>query len=259
MKRRRLAKAPYTMAAVTLLSTKRVLGLSTPAKRLLLFCQSLWRPGLPIILPVRWTADQVQRRPETVSAAVAELLQAGLIERTREHAPPGTPGGSHASEYRLVHRRKSKYQANSPLDRTGVHAVLDHGDEVRQGYVKIVDGDLVHVLCHFTDAELEVIWVVNFRNHPRNKFGAISQEPTLKVADLRALLPEIPPRTLRHAVESLVKQGQLRLVEASSGRRSATVAPHGVTADGLPWARKKTKAETTGRYKDASNLPSSGY
>jgi hypothetical protein len=188
---------------------------------------------------------------------VAELLEAKLIERTRAHAPPGTPGGSRASEYRLIHRPRSKYAANHPLDRTGVHAVLDHGDEVRVGFIKMLDSDLILLLRDLTDAELEAIWVTTFRNHPRDRVGAISREPMLTVADLRVLLPEMSERTLRHAIKSLVERGFLRVVEASSGRRSATVGPQGVMADGLPWSRKIRKSETSGRYKDAPSLPSS--
>lgn len=144
------------MIALTLVSTKRVLTMTTTAKRLLLFAHMQWRPGKSIVLPVRWSAEKLGLKPGSVSIALNELIAAGLLVRTRCHARPGTPGGSHAAEYQLVHRRKSKYEPNQILDRTGVFAVLDHGDEVRPGWVQVLDTDLLQILRDVPKAPFEL-------------------------------------------------------------------------------------------------------
>jgi DNA-binding MarR family transcriptional regulator len=246
-RRRQTPKPHYTMFAVTLASTKRVLALSPPAKRLLIFCHMLWRPNKPIVLPVTWTAEQLRMKPETVSGAIGELAVNGLIEKTREHVPPGAGGKPRAAEYKLVHRPTSRYQANQrpeQLDRTGVRAVLNHGDEVRVGYIKMRDSDLLPFLRDLSNAEFEILWVVAFRNHARDKFGAISESPAMTVTDLRALLPKLPDRTLRHAVKSLTQRGYVEEIIAAAGRRSTLLAPRGMTATGLPWARTRAKRST---------------
>lgn len=249
MKRRRwyAPKPHYTMFPVTLASTKRVRTLSPAAKRMLIFLNLLWRPDKPIVLPVHWAAERLRVKPETVSAALAELSVARLIERTREHVPPGSGRNPRAAEYRLIHRQKSRYEANQKPgqpDRTGVRAVLDHGDEIRVGYIQMLDDDLLPLLCDLTNAEFEVLWMAAFRNHERDHFGAISGNPVLTVTGLGAVLPQLPARTLRHSVQSLIRRGHLKELMPAAGRRPARLAPTGVTAAGLPWAPRRTERAT---------------
>jgi len=252
--RRRRARPGYTMMPVTLVSTKRVLALTTAAKRLFAYSHVKWRKGRPIVLAVRHTAETIGLRTETVAAALAELIAAGLVERVREHVPPGKTRPPRAAEYRLVHREGTAYRPNEQQPRTGVFAVLDPGDAIRSGYIKMLTEDLMHCLTALPDAEFELLWQVAFRDQARDQCGAIFRLVPLKLSDVQVMIPNMPPRTLRHAARSLI--GRRLCVETitAAGRRSMEIAPAGSVANGLPW-KSKTTLSNNGRYTDAPVLP----
>lgn len=118
-------------------------------------------------------------KPAKVSSAIYELINTGLLERTQEHVRPGAGHKPLCAEYRLPHRQKGSYRPNEKQKLTGPYAVLDRGDRVRQGYVKLMAGDLMKILVELSDAELEVLWIIAFRNHPRTHGGAIFGEPVI--------------------------------------------------------------------------------
>ncbi len=235
MKRPSKPKHHYTMIAVTLASTKRVLKLSPDGKRLLAYFHTLWRPERRIVLVVRTAAETLGTKAATVKRGIDELMKEGLVKRLREHVPPGYRGRGRAAEYAVVHRTRSKFQPNSPQDRTGVFAVIDHGDEKRVGFIKMLSIDLISLLRELSDTELELLWVLAFRNNARDKFGAISADPKMSLTEARTLLPYIPVRSLSHAANSLLGRKLITVVSSASGRRSMTVTPTGIAANGLPW------------------------
>jgi hypothetical protein len=227
------------MLPVTLCSTKRVLSLSSPAKRVWTYCNMQWRPGKPIIVHVRRTAEALKLKPRTVSGALKQLIATSLLERTQEHVPPGIGRVSRCAEYRLPQRRATKYRPNETQEPVGVFAVLDHGDRKRIGYVQLLDSDLLPIIRELSNAELELLWILAIRDHARDRFGAIVGQPTMSLTAACGCLPTIPPRTLRHAARSLLGRGLAREMDGAAGRLSATFTPAGTIADGLPWGRNK--------------------
>jgi hypothetical protein len=255
VKRPRKPKPHYTMIAVTLASTKRVLRLTPKAKRLLAYFHSLWRPGKRIVAPVRTVAETLGLKTDTVKRAINELLGVGLIERVREHVPPGYRGRGRAAEYRLIHRPKDSFRPNSPQLRIGVFAVIEHGDEKRIGYIRILTSEFIGLLRDLSDTELELLWVLAFRNNTRDKYGAISADPQMSLTEAHTLLPNIPVRSLSHAANSLIDRKLLTVVSPPAGRRSMTVSPTGVSANGLPWGGRRKTLGMDGSYKGTPWLP----
>jgi hypothetical protein len=174
----------------------------------------------------------------TVKRGFDELVATGLVNRVRDHVRPGFRGRGRAAEYELVHRTSAERKPGT-IDRTGVFAVIDHGDEIEQGYIKIPSGGLLCLLRELSDSELELIWTLAFRNNPRDKFGAIQADATMKLSEARRLLPYMPPRTLNHAATSLLARNLLERVKASSGRSSMQVSPTGIVAVGLSSGRSQ--------------------
>lgn len=243
MKKLRHQRPAYAQIAVTLASTKRVLHLSAPEKRLLAYLNVQYRPGKPIVLPIRNTAEALKVKPTAVTAALNGLILAGLVERTKAHVPPSSRGKGRAAEYRLVHRKGSKFGVGHDNQRTETLAVLDHGDEVRIGFIKLLSADLLTLTADLSNAEFDVVWAAGFRNHARDKYGAITDAAAMALSGLRQLLPRAPPRTLSHTVQSLIRRGLLVEVAPAAGRRSMVIAPAGIIANGLPWGKHSRRSQ----------------
>ncbi len=239
--KRRWNSKPYTMLAVTFASARRVLALSAPAKLVLLYAHTSWRPGKPILLPVRRVAEALGRDRTTIADGIRELLATGLIERTRDHVRPGKPGAARGrcAEYRLPHRPHTKFRPGEEQLKSGVFATLDPGDEKRVGYVKVPTASLLSALGNIGNTELQVLWAVGFRDHARDKHGAVANDAHVRVNEVIPLFPAISERQIRRAVRSLTAHGLLREIAPAAGRRSAVIAPAGFVAAGLPWQRDR--------------------
>lgn len=176
----------------------------------------------------------------TLARSINELIDRGLLTRTKVAIRPGGPGssgGAKAAEYDL------------PMRQEGVPLDLAPDDARLEGAWRIRCEDLRAVVRKLTNRSTLVLIVVLAQDRGRN--GGVQFEganvvrqakpiTARNVVDAYAGTPDqMDIRKAERGLKDLEELGLVRLHVEASGRRPSSYWPSGHAADGLPWKRSR--------------------
>ena len=209
-------REPFAAIPASQLATARLRRLSGAALRVLLVAHAAWGPRRGAVLPVVYDRRAARRSPRTISAAIRELIDAGLLtELQPARAPRRTGGKGTAAVFDVVGRRPGS-----------AHRIFERGDQRLDGAFRITCANLRRLAAAITGEEARIL-VCLILACSRDRHGGPQApiEVALSGQICAATLPAMAERSARRAIAGLAGKGLLRVLLEASGRRPAVYAP----------------------------------
>ncbi len=223
---------PYATIRADLLGCATYRALSGAAMRIHVMLEANFNPNHELILPHKMAIDHLQMSPNSVTACLAELTAALIVEKVRDGIRPGRMGGQsegRAAVYRLPHR-----------DGDAIPRWKRDNDPKLRGAYRIHCEKLRHLAAQLSANEMKLF--LYFQAVDRNADGSplLNEDRTISSAQAG-----IPKATLQRVLVSLMSKGKIERTVDGIGKRPARYRLHAAEAKGIK-AGKMKKSRNSG-------------
>jgi DNA-binding MarR family transcriptional regulator len=235
------ASQPYATIRSDLLASAAYRVLSGNAMRLHLVAEANYHPERELFLAQRTIVNHLNCSAATASAAIAELMTAGFLVKTRAGCRPGRMGGG-AKGRAAVFELPDRSPGCSPSWKRP-------GDPAARGSWRKHSLALRALVKRTTANQLKVFLLFHAAGHAED--GSLERNEPRCVSAGDAALPRA---SLLRALDSLVGKGLLERVAEGCGRRAATYRLAPAEAKGVRRGRNNSP-DTLLRHNGVHSIP----